>query len=276
MESWRDIYQHQKKIATRLKKKIRTKNRTRYCDSENIPANNRTGEGGQVLAISIYQVQQELRERQIQQKYQASYSLSLFYVKDCHVYQAFEQIFGVRLQSISILNAGSFVQAISTRTDPNLNKRLQQTRKPTVFDVLLWFYSVNMILNEQLGKKLSCCARINYTTDKIIGSIISKETDACNIIIRRLGHTNISLRKCSTVSSCTISLVWPTVRPVPISREEGWVQPFSWAHKLSELCATSSFWCPHFPIGTVRNGLYGLSISISRVLHTEKIEYDPH
>ena len=140
---------------------------------------------------------EEFNERQVQQTYQAAYSLSLFCVRDVRVYQAFRHTFGVRLQKISVLNAGSFVQGINTRAPApgttNLRTRpLQLSRKPTVFDVLLWFHSVNMVLDEQRAKKLSCGARINYTTGNIIGFVVSKITDAWNTLLRVLGHTSLS------------------------------------------------------------------------------------
>lgn len=112
-------------------------------------------------------------------------------MKDQRLYQAFERTLYVRLQTISGMNAGFFVHGISTRTESLSWKLLKLTRKPAVFDALLWFHFVKMVLDKQRANKLSCGARINYSTGNIIGFVVSKITDACNIIIRRLVHASL-------------------------------------------------------------------------------------
>ena len=71
------------------------------------------------------------------------------------MYQELDHNFCVPLQSITVLNAGSFIQEIYTRTEPNENKPLRPTRKPTILDMLLRLHSVNMVLHEQSEKELS-------------------------------------------------------------------------------------------------------------------------
>ena len=135
----------------------------------------------------------ELNERQVQQTYRAALSVHAFGCVDQRIKQVFDITFREKLRSITFINAGSYVQAIMDRRESKqYHRKLTplRTNLPTVFEVLLWMHSVNII--GDLLKVKKATFKLNYNTGNIIGYIVSKVTAAWKKLFAKIRVQSLS------------------------------------------------------------------------------------
>ena len=137
-------------------------------------------------------VMEELGTRQVLQTFQSALALHSYAVLDERVGQAFKITFLNRQCSLAFLNAGGFVQRVLKPQDwkPKTEPPMAFTRKPTIFEILLWFHCINMASDMVKNKELDL--RFHYRNGNIIGYIVHRVCLAWGRLVQRIGEGQLS------------------------------------------------------------------------------------
>ena len=134
----------------------------------------------------------ELGTRQVYQTFQAGLALHTYAIRDRRVEEAFKITFLNRQCSLSFLNAGGFIQRVLRPAD-NRGRRepiLAPTRKPSVFEILLWFHCINMV--SDMFDKRQVTLKVHYSTGNLIGYVVHRVCLAWGKLVGRIGQGGLS------------------------------------------------------------------------------------
>ena len=126
----------------------------------------------------------ELNERQVAQTYRTALSINAFCQVDRRIREAFDITFRVRKRPISLITAGSYIQSVIHKEKPTATTNPLSTDVPSVFEVLLWFHTINTVMDEVKNKRTTC--KCSYITGNVLGFIVSKVFRAWRSLLQRL------------------------------------------------------------------------------------------
>ena len=130
----------------------------------------------------------EFGTKQVAQTLRAALAVYTYTVQDQRDGQACRLTFKENLCPTSLLNAGPFLQRVFG-TQRNTNT-LQFDEAPSVFKVLLWFHSINL-LHDAVNKK-TMSVKFTYRTGNIVGLVVRRVVEAWSLLLRRVGRENLS------------------------------------------------------------------------------------